>query len=237
MIWVETPSNPLMKITDLAAIAEIARAAGPNVMTVCDGTFATPVLQRPLELGIDLVVHSTTKYISGHSDVVGGVLITRNDNYLFERARKSQRYGGGVPSPFDCWLSHRGIDTLAYRVRAHSENAMRVAQWLCAHPQVEVVHYPGLRGHAGHAVAARQMSAFGGMLSFQVRGDAARAMDVAARCELFIRATSLGGAHSLIEHRASVEGPGSKTPQNLLRCSIGLEHADDLIEDLEGALG
>jgi cystathionine gamma-synthase len=236
LLWVETPSNPLMKITDLAAIAGIARAAGPNVMTVCDGTFATPVLQRPLEYGIDLVVHSTTKYISGHSDVVGGVLITQHDSYLFERARKAQRYGGGVPSPFDCWLTHRGVDTLPYRVRAHSENAMHVARWLCAHPQVEVVHYPGLRGHAGHEIAARQMSAFGGMLSFQVRGDRARAMDVAARCELFIRATSLGGAHSLIEHRASVEGPDTKTPQNLLRCSIGLEHPDDLIEDLEGAL-
>jgi len=236
LIWVETPSNPLMKITDLAAIAGIARASGPNVMTICDGTFATPILQRPLELGIDMVAHSTTKYISGHSDVIGGVLITRHDNYLFERARKSQRYGGGVPSPFDCWLTHRGVDTLPYRVRAHSENGMRVACWLSAHPQVERVHYPGLRTHPGHEIAARQMSAFGGMLSFEVRGDRARALDVAARCELFIRATSLGGAHSLIEHRASVEGRDTKTPQNLLRCSIGLEHADDLIEDLESAL-
>ncbi len=236
LIWTETPSNPLMKITDLEAIARIARAAGPNVMTVCDGTFATPVLQQPLELGIDLVVHSTTKYISGHSDVVGGVLITGNDNYLFERARKSQRYGGGVPSPFDCWLTHRGIDTLPYRVRAHSEHAMRIAQWLCAHPAVERVHYPGLAGHPGHEVAARQMSQFGGMLSFQVRGDRARAMQTVARCELFIRATSLGGAHSLIEHRASSEGANTKTPQNLIRCSIGLEHPDDLIADLEQAL-
>jgi cystathionine gamma-synthase len=236
LIWLETPSNPLMKITDLAAIAAIARASGPNVMTICDGTFATPILQQPLELGIDMVAHSTTKYISGHSDVIGGVLITRHDNYLFERARKSQRYGGAVPSPFDCWLTHRGVDTLPYRVRAHSENGMRVACWLRAHPQVERVHYPGLRTHPGHEIAARQMSAFGGMLSFEVRGDRARALDVAARCELFIRATSLGGAHSLIEHRASVEGRGTKTPQNLLRCSIGLEHPDDLIEDLESAL-
>jgi cystathionine gamma-synthase len=236
LIWIETPSNPLMKITDLAAIAAIARESGPNVMTVCDGTFATPILQRPLELGIDMVTHSTTKYISGHSDVIGGVLITRHDNYLFERARTSQRYGGAVPSPFDCWLTHRGVDTLPYRVRAHSENGMRVACWLSAHPQVERVHYPGLRTHPGHEIAARQMSAFGGMLSFEVRGDRARALDVAARCELFIRATSLGGGHSLIEHRASVEGRGTKTPQNLLRCSIGLEHPDDLIEDLESAL-
>ncbi len=237
LLWVETPSNPLMKITDLAGIAALARAAGPNVITICDGTFATPILQRPLECGIDMVAHSTTKYISGHSDVVGGALITKHDNYLFERARKSQKYGGSVPSPFDCWLSLRGIDTLPYRVRAHSENATAVARFLNGHAAVERVHYPGLPSHPGHEIAARQMSAFGGMMSFQVRGDSERAMQVAARCELFIRATSLGGAHSLIEHRASVEGPTSKTPQNLLRLSIGLEHPDDLIADLALALG
>lgn len=237
LLWVETPSNPLMKITDLAGIAGIARAAGPNVMTVCDGTFATPILQHPLECGIDLVAHSTTKYISGHSDVVGGALIARHDNYLFERARKAQHYGGAVPSPFDCWLSLRGIDTLPYRVRAHSENAALVARFLKNHAAVETVHYPGLADHPGHEIAARQMSLFGGMLSFEVRGGRERAMQVAARCELFIRATSLGGAHSLIEHRASVEGPQSRTPQSLLRLSVGLEHPDDLIADLERALG
>ena len=172
LVWVETPSNPLMKVTDLAAIAEIVRAAGPNAITVCDGTFATPVLQRPLDCGIDMVAHSTTKYISGHSDVVGGALITRHDNYLFERARRAQHYGGAVPSPFDCWLTLRGIDTLPYRVRAHSENAMRIARCLREHPRVEAVHYPGLPDHPGHAIAARQMSGFGGMLSFQVRGGA-----------------------------------------------------------------
>lgn len=237
LLWVETPSNPLMKITDLAAIAQLVRDAGPNVMTVCDGTFATPILQQPLASGIDLVAHSTTKYISGHSDVVGGVLITKNDNYLFERARRAQHYGGAVPSPFDCWLSMRGIDTLPYRVRAHSENAAAVARFLQEHSGVERVHYPGLPEHPGHAIAARQMSKFGGMLSFEVRGGRERAMRVAARCELFIRATSLGGAHSLIEHRASVEGPQSRTPQNLLRVSVGLEHPDDLIDDLRQALG
>jgi cystathionine gamma-synthase len=236
LVWVETPSNPLMKITDLPAIAALARGASPNIITVCDGTFATPVLQRPLDCGIDMVAHSTTKYLSGHSDVIGGALITRNDNYLFERARKSQRYGGAVPSPFDCWLTRRGIDTLPWRVRAQSENAMRVAQFLQAHAAVEAVHYPGLESHPGHKIAARQMSAFGGMLSFQVRGNRETAMAVAARCKLFLRATSLGGAHSLIEHRASIEGPTSRTPQNLLRCSIGLEHTDDLIEDLDQAL-
>ena len=236
MVWVETPSNPLMKITDLTAIAALSRQAGPNVVTVCDGTFATPILQRPLECGIDMVVHSTTKYIGGHSDVVGGALITKHENYLFERARKSQRYGGSVPSPFDCWLTMRGVDTLPYRVRAHSENAMRVAQFLAEHAVVEAVHYPGLATHPGHKTAARQMSAFGGMLSFQVRGDRETALGVAAKCRLFIRATSLGGAHSLIEHRASVEGPQTRTPQNLLRISVGLEHADDLIADLQQAL-
>ncbi len=236
LIWVETPSNPLMKVTDLAAIAAVARAASPNIVTVCDGTFATPVLQHPLDCGIDMVCHSTTKYIGGHSDVVGGALITRHDNYLFERARRAQRYGGAVPSPFDCWLTLRGVETLPYRVRAHSENALRVARHLKMHDAVEAVHYPGLPDHAGYEIAARQMSAFGGMLSFQVAGTRETAMSVAARCRLFIRATSLGGAHSLIEHRASVEGPQTRTPQNLLRLSVGLEHPDDLIADLNQAL-
>jgi cystathionine gamma-synthase len=184
-----------------------------------------------------MVAHSTTKYISGHSDVVGGALTTRHENYLFERARKSQRYGGSVPSPFDCWLTLRGIETLPYRVRAQSENAMRIARCLREHRRIEAVHYPGLPEHPGHEIAARQMAAFGGMMSFRVRGGKEHAMDVAARCKLFIRATSLGGAHSLIEHRASVEGPQSKTPQNLLRVSVGLEHSDDLLADLEQALG
>jgi len=236
LIWTETPSNPLMKITDLAAIASLARAAGPHVMTVCDGTFATPVLQQPLELGIDVVAHSTTKYIGGHSDVIGGALITRYPSYLFERARQAQKYGGAVPSPFDCWLTLRGVDTLPYRVRAQSENALWVARFLRSHPGVEAVHYPGLEEHPGHQIAARQMSAFGGMLSFQVLGGKETAMAAVARCRLFIRATSLGGAHSLVEHRASIEGPGSRTPQNLIRLSIGLEHIDDLIDDLTQAL-
>src|ERR1043166_7381750 len=236
LVWVETPSNPLMKVTDLAAIAALCRGASANIVTVCDGTFATPVLQRPLDCGIDMVAHSTTKYISGHSDVVGGALITRHDNYLFERARKAQRYGGGVPSPFDCWLSLRGVETLPWRVRAQSDNAMKVACFLKTHAAVEAVHYPGLPEHPGHKIAARQMSAFGGMLSFQGRGGREAAMAAVAACKLFIRATSLGGAHSLIEHRASVEGPASRTPQNLIRLSIGLEHPDDLIEDLSQAL-
>ena len=234
LLWIETPSNPLLKITDLAALGKIARKA--NVVTVCDSTFASPILQRPLEWDIDMVMHSTTKYISGHSDVVGGALITKFDNYLFERARKVQKYGGSVPSPFDCWLTMRGIETLPCRVRAQCENALKIATFLSGHPAIEAVHYPGLPAHPGHALAANQMSAFGGMLSARVRGGREEAMAMAAKTQLFIRATSLGGAHSLIEHRASVEGPQSRTPQNLLRMSIGLENFEDLIADLEQAL-
>ena len=235
LIWVESPSNPLMKITDLGAIGEIARKA--NAISVSDDTFATPVLQRPFDWNIDMAMHSTTKYISGHSDVVGGALITKYDNYLFERARKSQKFGGAVPSPFDCWLTLRGVSTLPLRVRAHSENAMKVARFLAGHRAVERVLYPGLAEHPAHDIAARQMcGGFGGMLSAQVRGGREQAMAVAAKVRVFTRATSLGGPHSFIEHRASIEGKQSKTPQNLLRMSIGLENAEDLIEDLDQAL-
>ena len=235
LVWIETPSNPLLKITDLAAVAGIGRQA--NAISVCDSTFATPVLQRPFESGIDMVMHSTTKYISGHSDVVGGALITRHDNYLFERARKAQIYGGAVPSPFDCWLTLRGVSTLPCRMIAQSQTAQKIATYLRAHPRVERIHYPAFADHPGHAIAARQMSGFGAMLSVQVRGGREEAMGVAARVRLFTRATSLGGTHSLIEHRASVEGPLSKLPQNLLRLSIGLENEDDLIADLDQAVG
>ena len=235
LIWIESPSNPLMKITDLGAIGDLARKT--NAITVCDDTFATPVLQHPFDWNIDIVMHSTTKFISGHSDVVGGALITKYDNYLFERARKAQMYGGAVPSPFDCWLTLRGISTLPLRVRAHSENALRIARFLHDHPAVERVLYPGLPEHPGHDIAARQMcGGFGGMMSILVRGGRDRAMAVAANVRIFTRATSLGGPHSLIEHRASVEGPNTKTPQNLLRMSIGLENAGDLMEDLDRAL-
>jgi len=205
LIWVETPSNPLMKVTDLAAVAEIARAA--NAVTICDSTFATPVAQRPLELGIDMVMHSTTKYFGGHSDILGGSLVTAHDNYLFERCRLSQEYGGSVPSPFDCWLLLRSIETLPWRVRGQQANAMQLAQFLETHKAVERVHYPGLESHPAHALAARQMTGgFGAMLSFQVRGGRDKTLGVAARTEIITRATSLGSTHSLIEHRASVEG-------------------------------
>jgi cystathionine gamma-synthase len=236
LIWLETPSNPMMKISDLAAIAEIGRKA--NAITICDATFTTPVLQRPLDHGIDMVMHSTTKFMGGHSDVVGGALVTRYDNYLFERARKTLHFGGAVPSPFDCWLTRRSIDTLPLRVRAQSENALRIAEYLAAHRNVEAVHYPGLPAHPAHPLARKQMpGGFGGMLSFQVRGGKAEATGVAARLKLIARATSLGGTHSLIEHRASVEGPDTKTPTNLLRLSTGIENAADLVGDLDQALG
>lgn len=234
IVWIESPSNPLLKITDLAAVAEIARRAG--AVSVCDSTFATPVLQQPFDFGIDLVAHSITKYLSGHSDVVAGVLIAREANPLMEHARKSQHFAGAVPSPFDCWLALRGLETLPLRVRAQSDSALEIARFLESHPAVEAVYYPGLESHAGHAIAARQMSRFGGMLSFQVRGSAEEAMRVAAAVRVFTRATSLGGTHSLIEHRASIEGPQTRTPDNLLRLSIGLENTQDLIDDLAEAL-
>ena len=234
LILVETPSNPLLKITDIAKVAQLAHDEG--LACVCDNTWATPVLQRCLELGADLAVHSTTKYLGGHGDVTGGAVVSAADSPMFQEIRAIQRDGGAVPSPFDCWLILRGIRTLPLRMRAHSENAGRVAAYLDEHQEVLEVFYPGLPGHRGHETAARQMSMFGGMLSFRVRGGREAAFRVAARTSLFTRATSLGSYESLIEHRASIEGAASKTPDDLLRVSVGLENADDLIADLDQAL-
>lgn len=234
LIWVETPSNPLLKITDIAAVAEIAHAAG--AVCVVDNTWPSPLGQQPLQLGADFVMHSTTKYLGGHSDILGGAIVARADGEVWQRILTNQTIGGAVPSPFDCWLLLRSIRTLPYRMRAHSEGAQRVAEYLADHPRVAAVHYPGLPTHPGHAIATRQMLAYGGMLSIQVEGGMDAAMAVAAAMRLFTRATSLGGVESLIEHRASVEGAASKTPQNLLRVSVGLEHPDDLIADLAQAL-
>jgi cystathionine gamma-synthase len=234
LAWVETPSNPLLKIVDLAAVAEIFHNAG--ALCICDNTWA-PVLQRPFDLGADLILHSTTKYFGGHCDVAGGIVISKRDHEFFQRVRTIQYSGGAVPSPFDCWLILRGMRTLPWRMRAHSENATKVADFLAQHRQVEHVHYPGLHSHPGHEIAKRQMSMFGGMLSFEVTGGRGAAMSLAAKTKIFIRATSLGGVESLIEHRASIEGTGTTSPENLLRLSIGLENADDLIEDLNQALG
>jgi cystathionine gamma-synthase len=234
VVWVETPSNPLVRVVDIAALVELAHSVGARC--VVDNTWATPVLQHPLALGADVVMHSTTKYLGGHSDLVGGALVAARDDAFVERLRLMQQLGGSIPSPFDCWLLLRGIRTLPWRMRAHCANAKAVAAFLAAHPKVEAVHYPGLATHSGHDIAARQMSDFGGMLSVQVRGGEKEAMAFTGRLELFTRATSLGGTESLIEHRASVEGPATKAPPNLLRLSIGLENAQDLIEDLAGAL-
>lgn len=235
LIWVETPSNPLLKITDIAEMASIAKSAG--ALCACDNTWASPILQQPLALGADLVVHSTTKYLGGHEDVTGGAVVGASDSDFVQRVRLIQNLYGAVPSPFDCWLTLRGIRTLHVRMPAHCANAGRIARFLHDHPNVASVHYPGLPGHPGHAIAAGQMADFGGMLSFQVAGGRDAAMRVAANVRLFVRATSLGGTQSLIEHRASIEGPDSTTPDNLLRVSVGLENADDLIADLAQALG
>jgi cystathionine gamma-synthase len=234
LIWIETPSNPLLKITDIQAVAALAHAAGARC--VVDNTWPSPVVQRPLELGADLVMHATTKYLGGHSDLLGGALVAASNDAFFERIRFIQATGGAVPSPFDCWLLLRSLSTLPYRMRAHCAGAQTIAEFLKGSPRVEQVHYPGLKSHPGHSVAVRQMQGFGGMMSIQIEGGAAEAMAVVAKVQLFTRATSLGGVESLIEHRASVEGPGSRTPQNLLRLSIGLEHPEDLIADLAQAL-
>jgi cystathionine gamma-synthase len=233
LAWVETPSNPLLKIVDLAAVARVVQGAG--AICVCDNTWA-PTLQRPFDLGADLILHSTTKYFGGHCDVLGGIVVSKVEDNFFQRIRTIQYEGGAVPSPFDCWLILRGMRTLPWRMRAHSENAMKVAGFIARHEKVACVHYPGLRSHPGHEIAAKQMSMFGGMLSFEVRDGRDAAMSVAAKTKIFTRATSLGGVESLIEHRASIEGAGTISPERLLRLSIGLENADDLIEDLDQAL-
>ena len=235
LLWVETPSNPLLRISDLAALAELAHGRG--ALLGCDNTFASPVLQQPFAHGADLVMHSSTKYLGGHSDVLGGIVVVREAGPLLARMREFQSAGGGVPSPFDCWLLLRSLATLPLRVRAQSANAAAVAGFLASDPRVERVHYPGLEAHPGHALAARQMhGGFGAVVSVQVPGGAAEALAVVSRVRLFTRATSLGGVESLIEHRASIEGPLSQTPQNLIRMSVGLEHPADLVADLDQAL-
>ena len=234
LIWTETPSNPTIAVTDLKGVAAIAKSAG--ALTACDNTWATPFLQRPLTLGLDLVMHSTTKYLSGHCDVMGGVIVASEAGGVVERLRAVQVHGGAVPSPFDSWLVLRGIRTLPCRMRAHCSNAAAVATFLSGHPRVERVHYPGLRSDPGYQIASTQMAAPGGMLSFVVPGGRPQAFAIAARLRLFARATSLGGPESLVEHRASVEGTGTRAPEGLLRLSVGLEHPEDLVADLREAL-
>jgi cystathionine gamma-synthase len=234
LVWIETPSNPMLNLSDIGEIAELGHGRGAIVCV--DNTFATPIWQRPFDHGADLVMHSSTKYFGGHSDVMGGVVIARDRGGLLDKLRVYQADAGGVPSAFDCWLIRRSITTLACRVRAQTETTERLATFLTKHKRIERVFYPGLESHPNHAIARKQMSGFGAMLSFCVKGGRDDAFAVAARLKLFTRATSLGGVETLIEHRASIEGPHSVTPQNLLRVSVGLEHADDLIGDLDEAL-
>jgi len=231
VIWIETPSNPLWTITDIEAAADIAHA---NRATLCvDATVATPILTRPLALGADIVMHSATKYLNGHSDVVAGSLATSQRGQLWSEIRRIRDTHGMVLSPFEAWLLTRGIRTLDVRVKAQSTSAARLALELSRHPAVSAVLYPGLPTHAGHDIAKRQMiSGFGGMLSIRMKGGEAAAIAVAAHVKLWKRATSLGGVESLVEHRSSIEGPGSPCPPDLLRLSVGLEDTDDLLADL-----
>jgi cystathionine gamma-synthase len=234
LLWIETPSNPLLKVVDIAATAQLAHAAGAKLLV--DGTFATPCLQQPLRLGADIVLHSTTKYLGGHSDVMGGALTFARDDELAARCFETRKLLGASASPLSAWLSLRGLRSLPARMRMHCANAMQLATFLTGHPAIEVVHYPGLPAHPGHKLAQQQMRDFGGMLSVQVRGGREQTLAVAGKLKLFYNATSLGGCESLVEHRASVEGAHPVSPQNLLRLSVGLEDVEDLIADWAQAL-
>jgi cystathionine gamma-synthase len=231
LVWVETPANPMWSITDLAGVAEIAHAAGARV--AADSTVATPVFCRPIEFGIDIVMHSATKYLNGHSDICAGALITRETDEFWKRIQFNRSKLGAIIGSFEAWLLLRGMRSLFPRVERSAKSAMTLAELLAAHRHVSAVLYPGLKNFPGHAVAAKQMQGgFGGMLSIRVRDPLA----ACAKLRVWVRATSLGGVESLIEHRASVEGPTSPTPKDLLRLSVGLEHEDDLFDDLAGAL-
>jgi cystathionine gamma-synthase len=239
LMWLETPTNPMLRVADIAAMAEVAADSG--AVFCVDNTFATPYLQRPLDHGADVVLHSTTKYLGGHSDVVGGALVTR-DSGLLERLRFLQNAAGPVPGPFDSFLALRGIKTLGVRMDRHCDNAMAIAEWLAADSRVETVIYPGLPDHPDHEVAHRQMDRFGGMISLRPKGGMEAAHHMTERTELFFLAESLGGVESLIEVPAamthtSVAGTDLEVPEDLVRLSVGIEHVDDLIEDLDRALG
>jgi cystathionine gamma-synthase len=234
LVYIETPGNPLWTITDIAGVAEIAHAAGATLAV--DSTVATPVFTQPLSLGADIVMHSASKYLNGHSDVIAGALATAHASEAWERIKLVRIQHGAIVGPFEAWLLLRGLRTLDVRVRTEAASAMLLAQRLSEHPCVANVAYPGLAAHQGHVIAARQMSGFGAMLSIRVKGGEQAAIATAAQVELWKRATSLGGVESLIEHRGSVEGPGSPCPPDLLRLSVGLEDPDDLHADLDHAL-
>jgi len=235
LIWAETPANPSLAITDLAAVAALAQRAGARFAV--DSTFATPLLSQPLALGADVVMHSATKYLNGHSDVVAGTLTTRTNDAFWQRILRIRAQGGAVLGPFEAWLLARGLRTLHVRVTAQCRTALTIARHFESHPRIVACLYPGLESSPGHTVAARQMSGgFGGMLALRVAGGAEGALHTLSRLQLWKRATSLGGTESLVEHRASIEGPTSPTPPDLLRLSTGLEDAGDLVADLETAL-
>lgn len=234
LVWTESPTNPQLRIVDLASVIGICKQK--RIKVAVDNTFATPALQNPLALGADIVMHSTTKYLGGHSDLTGGALITAKKDEQWERIRHIQHIQGAIPAPFDCWLLLRGIRSFVPRMMQHISNAKAVAEFLSHHPKVERVLYPGLITHPGHAIAKHQMSDFGAMVSFLVRGTKEDAIKIAQRVKVFTNATSFGGTESLLEHRKSVEGPDSPTPENLLRLSVGIEDVNSLIEDLKQAL-
>lgn len=234
LIWVESPSNPQLKLSDIVAIAEIAHKN--KALCAVDNTWLTPVFQNPLELGADIVVHSTTKYFGGHSDVIGGCVVM-NDEIIAEKIKNIQILSGAVPAPFDCWLIARGIQTLKLRVKQQSKNALKLAKYLESHPKIEKVLYPGLESHPQHLLAKKQQKrGFGAMLSVLIKGNETETTSIANKLVYFTLATSLGGVESLVEHRKSVEGADSPTPYNLLRISVGIEHIDDLIADWKKAL-
>jgi cystathionine gamma-synthase len=236
MILAETPSNPQLKITDIEKLVALAKKQ--NIITVCDNTFATPLLQKSLDMGVDYVMHSSTKFFSGHSDILAGVIMTNHENELAERIRDYQQKAGAVPAPFDCWLLNRSLATFPLRFSMQCKNAVAIAEFLMLHQKIEKVFYPGLVSHPNHEIAKRQMkNGFGSVVSILVKGGRKEAMDFAAKLFLFKHATSLGGVESLVEHRRSVEGDHPVSPDNLIRISVGIEYADDLIDDLSQALG
>ena len=235
LVWIETPCNPTWDVIDIAAAAGLAHGAG--ALLAVDSTVATPVLTRPIELGADIVMHSATKYLNGHGDVLAGALVTSEESELWQTVKMQRAETGAIPGSMDAWLLQRGMRTLFLRVNNASASALAIAEHFENHPALEAVAYPGLPSHPGHAIALKQMhGGFSGMLSFLIKGDEKDALRFVSRCEVFIRATSLGGIESLVEHRYSIEGPDSPIPKNLVRLSVGAEHVDDLIADLEQAL-
>lgn len=236
LIWLETPSNPMLHITDISAVVDLAKKKSQHIWVAVDNTWPSPALQKPLNLGADISMHSTTKYLGGHSDLLGGVVITRKHNEISERILQVQQQIGAVPSPNECWLLSRSIKTLAWRMKGHCQNAREVAGFLQSQERVSKVYYPGFEDHPGYQIATRQMSDYGGMISFEVEGGADRALKVVNKAKLITRATSLGGVESLWEHRFSSETEGSVTPPGLIRLSVGLEDVEDLKKDILQAL-